>query len=289
MSSQPKIFRAVLLLLFLSLVGSTSSSKAQTAKPPGIAIARRAAEVREGASLFRANCSPCHGLGAHGGGRGPDLTSGRWTHGSSDEAIFATITHGVPGTEMPANAFEDSEVRAIIAYLRSLAPSKDEAITGNAKNGDRLFHGSAACGTCHMVSGSGGLLGPDLSRVGAARSVTYLVDSIRDPNKDLSLGMTDPNDHYGLPLLYDTVTVTTNSGEKILGVARNEDTFSVQLMATDQRLHFFLKSEVKSVVHERASLMPPYPETFLSASDLNDIVAYLVTLRGQRVEAPGAK
>jgi cytochrome c oxidase cbb3-type subunit III len=289
MSNQRKILHAVLLPLALSFVASANPSTAQTPKQPAAATARRAAEVREGASLFRANCSPCHGLGAHGGGRGPDLTSGRWAHGSSDVAIFATITHGVPGTEMPANAFEDSEVRAIVAYLRSLAPSKDEAVTGNAKNGDKLFHGSAACGTCHMVSGSGGLLGPDLSRVGAARSVTYLIDSIRDPNKDLSLGMSDPNDHYGLPLVYDTVTVTTNSGEKILGVARNEDTFSVQLMGTDQQLHFFVKSEVNSVVHERASLMPPYPEKFLRASDLNDIVAYLVSLRGERVEAPGAK
>jgi len=238
-----------------------------------------ATAVREGASLFRANCSPCHGLGARGGGRGPDLTSGRWTHGSTDSAIFRTITQGVPGTEMPANGFDDSETWAIIAYLRSLVPTKRAIVSGDPVNGKRIYSGTAGCSNCHMVNGNGGLLGPDLSRVGASRSVSYLIDSIRQPDKELSSGMLDPNNHYGLPLVYDTVTVVTAGGRRITGVARNEDTFSVQLLATDQSLLFFLKKDVKDVIHERKSLMPPYPEEALSALQLQDLVAYLETLR----------
>jgi cytochrome c oxidase cbb3-type subunit 3 len=186
----------------------------------------KAAAIKEGASLFRGNCSPCHGLGGRGGGRGPDLTSGRWTHGSTDSAISRTITQGVPGTEMPANGFEDSEVWAIIAYLRSLAPPKRPIVSGDAGNGKKIFFGSAGCSNCHMVKGSGGRLGPDLSRVAAARSISYLIDSIRQPDKELSTGMRDPTDHYGLPLIYDTVTVVLANGARITGVARNEDTFS---------------------------------------------------------------
>lgn len=72
-----------------------------------------------------------------------------------------------------------------------------------------------------MANGSGGLLGPELSRVGAARSVSYLIDSIRDPDKDLSDGMSDPNNHYGVPLVYDTVTVVLADGQRITGVAKN--------------------------------------------------------------------
>ncbi|HEY3928177.1 MAG TPA: c-type cytochrome [Candidatus Koribacter sp.] len=237
------------------------------------------ADAKEGASLFRANCSPCHGLGARGGGRGPDLTSGRWTHGSTDDEIFRTISQGVPGTEMPANAFEDSEIWSIIAYLRSLAPPKNEVLPGNAANGKLLFFGRAACSTCHMASGRGGALGPDLSRVGAARSAKYLVESIREPDKELSSGMVDPNNRYGLPLVYDTVTVVLSDGKKVVGVARNEDTYSLQLMDTEQKLHFFLKKDVK-VSHEHASLMPPYTADALSQAELEDIVAYLSTLRG---------
>src|ERR1700751_4811506 len=90
----------------LAMAQATANDSAKT----------KAITVREGASLFRGNCSPCHGLNARGGGRGPDLTSGRWTHGSTDDAIFRTISQGVPGTDMPANGFEDSEVRGSNAY-----------------------------------------------------------------------------------------------------------------------------------------------------------------------------
>jgi cytochrome c oxidase cbb3-type subunit 3 len=250
-------------------------------KPTSSSAEVKAAAIKEGASLFRANCSPCHGLSARGGGRGPDLTSGRWTHGSTDSAMFRTITQGVPGTEMPANGFQDAEIWAIIAYLRSLAPPKHPIAPGDPVNGKKIFFGSLGCSNCHMVKGSGGLLGPDLSRVGASRSVAYLIDSIRRPDQELSSGMLDPNNHYGLPLVYDTVTVVTASGERITGVARNEDTFSVQLIATDQSLQLFLKKDVKEVIHERKSLMPPYLEEALSASQLQDLISYLETLGGE--------
>jgi cytochrome c oxidase cbb3-type subunit 3 len=244
-------------------------------------VAGNAAAIREGASLFRSNCSPCHGPNAQGGGRGPDLTSGRWVHGSSDAAIFATITHGVPGTEMPANIFEDSETWAIIAYVRSLAPAKSATVSGDRIKGEKVFAETAGCSTCHMVQGRGGLLGPDLSRVGESRSAAYLIESIREPNRELSSGMLDPNNHYGLPLVYDTVTVVTVDGQKIVGVAKNEDTFSIQLLDTHQQLQFFLKKDLKEETHERKSLMPAYSEQMLKPTDLEDLVAYLESLRAE--------
>lgn len=238
------------------------------------------AAAKEGASMFRSGCAPCHGLNARGGGRGPDLTSGRWTHGSTDDDLFRTITQGVPGTEMPANSFQDSETHAIIAYLRSLAPPKDITFAGDAEKGKKIFFGGVGCSNCHMVRGVGGVLGPDLSRVGAARSVSYLVDSIRDPDKELSLGMTDPNNHYVVPLVYDTVTVLMANGEKITGVARNEDSYSIQMITTAQELRSFLKKDLKEVSHQRKSLMPTYSEDALDAGQLQDLIAYLTTLRG---------
>lgn len=242
-------------------------------------VAGDPAAIQEGASLFRGNCSPCHGLNAQGGGRGPDLTAGRWVHGSSDADIFRTITRGVPGTEMPANGFDDSETWAILAYLRSLTPAKEATVSGDPANGAKVFWGTAGCSTCHMVRGRGGVLGPDLSRVGEARSVPYLIDSIREPSKELTSGMLDPNNHYGLPLVYDTVTVVTANGGRVVGIAKNEDTFSIQLMDTHQRLQFFLKKNLKEVTHERKSLMPVYSETMLKPAELQDLVAYLETLR----------
>lgn len=246
----------------------------------------KAINVKEGASLFRANCSPCHGINARGGGRGPDLTSGRWTHGSTDAQIFRTISQGVPGTDMPANGFEDSEIWAIIAYLRSLAP-RQATVTGDPAKGKKIFE-NAGCSKCHMVNGNGGRLGPDLSRVGAARSAAYLVESIREPDKGLSTLTLDPNNHYAVPLTYGTVTVVTADGERVQGVALNEDTYTIQMMTDEQSLRFFQKKEVKEVIHEHKSLMPAYSEGTLGAAQLQDLVAYLSTLRGT-VEAGASK
>ena len=287
MLPKARLFAAVALLSAASLSATflgavPKQSTGGNATEPRKSGEDKAAKIREGASLFRANCSPCHGLNAHGGGRGPDLTTGRWTHGSTDAAIFRTVSQGVPGTEMPANGFEDSEIWAIIAYLRSLAPSKELVVSGDPAEGKKIFFGSAACSNCHMVKGRGGLLGPDLSRVGASRSVSYLIDSIRSPDKELSSGMLDPNNHYGLPLVYDMVTVVTASGKKITGVALNEDTFSIQLLTTDQNLQLLLKKDLKEVLHERKSFMPTYSEAALSSSQLQDLIAYLGTLRGGR-------
>jgi putative heme-binding domain-containing protein len=240
-----------------------------------------AAAIREGESLFRANCSPCHGFNARGGGRGPDLTSGRWIHGGSDKAIFQTINQGVPGTEMPANAFEDGETWALVAYLRSLNAAAPPVIRGDRTAGERLFFGQAKCTACHLVEGRGGHLGPDLTRVGAARSLAYLTESIRKPNKDLSLGYSDPNNHYGIPLEYDTVVVVMKDGKRPRGIAKNEDAFSIQLLGEDDELHLYEKKDLAEVRHERRSLMPAYTVEMLNAGELQDLLAYLSTLRGE--------
>jgi cytochrome c oxidase cbb3-type subunit III len=275
-STRPCTRPWMIAAISVAILGATTRAQ-EKANP----VAGNPAAIQEGASLFRANCSPCHGLSALGGGRGPDLTTGRWVHGSTDAAIFATISRGVPGTEMPANAFEDSEIWAIIAYVRSLSPAQSGVPSGDRARGEKVFSEKAGCLTCHMVQGRGGVLGPDLSHVGEARSVSYLTDAIREPSKELSSGMLDPNNHYGVPLVYDTVTVVTAGGQKIVGVARNEDTFSIQILDTNQRLQFFLKKDLKEVTHERRSLMPAYSEQMLKAEDLQDLVAYLESLRGE--------
>jgi mono/diheme cytochrome c family protein len=101
--------------------------------------------IEEGASLFRADCSPCHGLNAQAGGRGPDLTSGLWIHGASDAAIFQTINQSVPGTEMPANTFADSETWALVAYLRSVSSGTHAPVAGDRAKGEQIFFVKGQC------------------------------------------------------------------------------------------------------------------------------------------------
>src|SRR5438477_10664699 len=142
--------------------------------------------AKAGEFEFRINCAFCHGLGARGGGRGPDLTHAQKRHGSSDADLFQNISSGIPGTAMPANGtngqgvgMTDEEIWQIITYLRSLQVGAPAKKLGNAENGKKLFYGDANCSTCHMVDGKGGRVGPDLSSVGISRTVESLVESVR--------------------------------------------------------------------------------------------------------------
>jgi cytochrome c oxidase cbb3-type subunit III len=264
------------LLVCAPLIGLPAFAQFSDVKNPS---AGNPTAIAEGESLFRANCSPCHGFAGHGGSRGPDLTTGLWIHGGSDREIFNTISQGVPGTDMPANAFEDGEIWALVAYLRSIGASPAAPSSGDRAAGEQVFQ-QLGCPRCHMIQGKGGHLGPELTRVGAARSFAYLVASIRDPDKDLSVIATDPNNHYAVPIEWLTVTVETRSGQKIVGTARNEDAFTIQLFGEDDSWHLLRKQDLASVRHERRSLMPAYNASTLGDEDLRNLMAYLTGLRG---------
>ena len=74
----------------------------------------------QGRTNFRIWCAFCHGLDARGGGRGPNLTLGRWEHGGSDAALFRTIRRGVRGTEMPPYLHGEDKIWTVISFLRTL-------------------------------------------------------------------------------------------------------------------------------------------------------------------------
>jgi len=234
-----------------------------------------------GESQFRINCAFCHGLGARGGGRGPDLTRAQKKHGSADEDLYRTINEGVPGTAMPANGTTSQgvgmtaeEIWEVITYIRSV--EKKTTATGDRAKGDALFHGAAGCTTCHIISGKGGRLGPELTSIAAARSLDSLIESVRNPNRRLAWGLIESTKEF--PQEYLSVDVETADGQKFSGVVLNEDNFSLQMLDMGQRIHLFEKSKLKSCVISRESRMPEYDKSTLSDKELEDIVAYLVSV-----------
>ncbi len=234
---------------------------------------------------FRANCAFCHGLGARGGGRGPDLTRTPKKHGDSDAEIFNTINNGVPGTAMPPNGatqqgvgMTEEEVWQVLTYIRSVEKKADAKSLGDAEHGKKLFYGSAACGTCHMVNGKGGRLGPDLSGASAGRSTDYLRESLREPSKRLAQGISEAMKEFSQE--YETANVTAADGTKYQGVVLNEDAFTVQILDTREVLHSWEKSALKSYEKTRQSLMPAYDEKALPEKDLQDLLAFLATASG---------
>jgi cytochrome c oxidase cbb3-type subunit III len=221
--------------------------------------------IKEGMAAFRANCAYCHGMDAKGA-RGPDLTN--VFNGRTEEGLYRLVRAGIPGTEMPpANVFlQEPDTWKALMYLRTLAaPKPTEPPRGNAANGEKIFQ--ARCANCHRVNGRGGVLGPDLSRIGIARTRDTLVRQIRGSVEGIRPG-------------YEPVTVTTAEGRTIRGTRKNEDLFSVQVMDTTERLQGFVKSDVKTVTAEKRTLMPAYAVDQLNDRDLDDLLRYLDTLRG---------
>jgi cytochrome c oxidase cbb3-type subunit III len=264
------------LFAFLLACLFALESRAQDKNP----YAGDAKIAKLGESQFRANCAFCHGLGAKGGGRGPDLTRTQKHHGSSDADLFRTIDEGVPGTAMPPNGatqqgvgMTDEEIWQVITYIRSVEVKAPAQAAGDAAHGKQLFFGSAACSTCHMIAGKGGRLGPDLTTTGAGRAAGYIIESVRYPSRRLAQGISEAMKEFSTE--YETVKVETADGQKFSGVLLNEDSFTLQMLDTREQLHLFEKSQLRSFEKSRESLMPAYDEKTLSDKDLNDILAFL--------------
>jgi len=221
--------------------------------------------IRDGGAKFRSRCAGCHGPDARGY-VGPDIT-GLSASGYTDERIFGIVRRGVPGSEMtPADPLRvsDREIWQVLAYLDTLKASPSTPASGDAQNGERIFR--ANCSSCHMVNGRGGQLGPDLSRVGSGRSRPVLLNKVRGTSGNVRAG-------------YEAVTVVTRDGQRIRGVKKNEDEFSIQIIDMRERLQGYLKANLTEILNEPRPVMPAYSAEQLDDRTLDDLLQYLGTLR----------
>jgi putative heme-binding domain-containing protein len=99
---------------------------------------------------------------------------------------------------------------------------------------------------------------------------------VRNPSRRLAWGLTEATKEF--PQEYETVTVVTADGKEVKGVALNEDNFSVQMMDQNEQIYLLGKNKLRSLKKSRESMMPKFDPEILSDKDLEDIVAYLVSV-----------
>lgn len=229
--------------------------------------------------LFAAHCTPCHGPSGDGG-KGANLAVPRLLHAPDDAALAEVILRGISGTEMPPTRMTEEELRAMVAYVRGLGRIAPTPVTGDASRGEKIFWGKGNCGQCHGIGPRGGRMGPDLSEIGARRSPAYLRRAIVDPAAAIPENFTLYRRIVFMPDNFLQVRATTADGRQITGIRLNEDTFSIQIRDLSDRMHSFRKSELKELHKDWGkSPMPGYKD-LLSADELQDLVAYLASLRG---------
>jgi alcohol dehydrogenase (cytochrome c) len=232
--------------------------------------AAASAQPNPGADIYRSTCAFCHGMTGTGG-RGPSLVSERISQNTSDERLRDIVQHGIPGTGMASFDMEKDDLDALITYIRSLrtGPSPGREVPGNAVHGKALYLQNG-CASCHRVGDAGSIYGPELTRIGAARSLDYLRESIANPSADIA-----PE--------YEGVSVIMTGGKHLTGVRINEDTFTLQLRLPDQQFALLNKKQLLSIKPLTKSLMPVYK---LVDADRDDLVAYLASLRGADAKLP---
>jgi putative heme-binding domain-containing protein len=223
------------------------------------------AQPPEGRKIFESQCALCHGQTGTGG-RGPSLHRPKLKHAPDDEALALVIAEGIP-PEMPgAWQLTPREVMSVAAYVRSLGAIPPEKLPGDAARGERIYQ-AKGCAACHIVDGKGEGFGPELSDIGARRNAAHLRQAVQRPASAL------PED-----FLY--VAATTAAGT-VRGIRVNEDSFFIQIKDARGQFHSFAKAELKDLKRLRGETPMPSFESALSAAELDDLVAYLASLKGK--------
>ncbi len=188
------------------------------------------ADIQTGKQLYGVNCSNCHGPKGDFVS-GVDLGHGTFRRASTDNELVAIMEQGIQGTPMPPANLSDQQAHQIVAYLRSLAVADSGPNKADLAHGKALFE-SQGCLNCHRVQDHGSRVGPDLTSIGARRKPAEIELSIVDPNAEIL-----PENRY--------VRVVTRDGVTITGRVLNEDSYSLQIIDTKEKLLSLQKADLR--------------------------------------------
>jgi len=255
------IYQVLVLLLASILIGALVNQDA--------AAIASVQEAQRGEKLFVAHCALCHGIGGSGG-RGPSLNHPQLRRAADNRALFQIIQNGIQATEMPgAWQLTDREILQLVDYVKSLGRTEVAKVPGDPAKGKEYYETTGGCAACHILGGRGAATGPDLTDIGARRSAAYLRESLIDPGAAVPEG-------------FLVVSVVKRDGQTVRGIRANEDSFTIQLRDASNVLHSFRKIDLAQLKKEPGvSVMPGYRD-LLAASQIDDLVAYLAGLRGEK-------
>lgn len=130
---------------------------------------------------------------------------------------------------------------------------------GDASRGKETF--KKECAKCHMHSGEGGKIGPDLSGM-AAHPKNELIVHILDPSRSVE----------GNFLMY---TVSTTDGRVLNGLLAGETKTSIELLDAEGKKLTILRDDIEEIVSSKKSLMPEGFEKTIPAEGLADLLQFL--------------
>ena len=139
-------------------------------------------------------------------------------------------------------------------------------LTGGDVDRGREWFGTATCSGCHRIGERGGVIGPDLTKIGAIRSGGDLLESILYPSSSFAQG-------------YEPYSLTRRDGEELSGslVAQGPD--GVSLRDATGAIHQVRSDAIASLARQQLSAMPEGLEQLLAREQFRDLLAYLQSLK----------
>lgn len=268
-------YSAAVFALPLSLLLARAQTTSHSARKPDGTAAKKtypASLIAQGGSLFREDCSFCHGRDATGGESGPDLTRSKLvTADVNGEKISAIIRNGRPDRGMPPFDRSEQQIAGLVAFIHTRQQSElaasgpkgsggrkgvdpEDLQTGNIEAGKKYFEETGSCVNCHSASG-------DLAGIASRYKGLELEERMLYPRHARS-----------------KVTVTVSSGQEIAGTLAYLDEFTVGLTNRDGVYQSWRTTDVKYQVDSPAEahvgLFSKYTD-----DDVHNLMAYLQTLR----------
>lgn len=183
--------------------------------------------------------------------------------------------------ETQLEALEAVEKRQASANIKSLLEQinatrdrtplgkyRESLVGGDVERGRRVFveKVSLSCVRCHKVAGSGGEVGPDLSKIGIDKKRDYILEAIVDPNKVIAKG-------------FESAVLLDVDDQVHTGVVRAEDEDTITLVDAQGKATQYLKDDIIGRKVGRSG-MPADIITKMSKRELRDLVEYLASLDG---------
>lgn len=267
-----------LIVLCCATLGTIGEAQDNSAERSSRNSPSAAESVTAGKVIYEQTCSGCHGPDASGG-FGPDIRGIPERLG--DDRVVDIIRHGIPGTGMAGFPLTQPDALEVVAYLRTLGKaSSSVAIPGNPATGEKIFE-KENCRNCHITDGNGGDAGPELTRIGSIRAPAYLRQALLAPGAELPKEGAE-GAYRGRWTQYLMFRAVTKTGSVIEGMRVGEDSFGIVLKDANGDFHSLHKSDLRSLTKEPGkSFMPSY-EAALEPEELDDLVAYLSSLKSTR-------
>jgi putative heme-binding domain-containing protein len=180
-------------------------------------------------------------------------------------AVYANGTNGGELVEvLSKTAGIGGPTQALTAEQR-VALIKQIETKGDAYRGELIYRRKDLnCAQCHVLSGAGGNVGPDLSGVGVTSPIEYLLDSILEPSKQIKEA-------------YLTLNVLTSDGALVRGVKVDRD--DTRLVLRDEKgKEIVIAADDIEAESEGKSLMPEGLHQLMTQDELVDLTAFLSAL-----------